>query len=62
MPRKRKEPTQRTKKGLQIPVPTRADWDATLGKVIKPAHEGRQEVEEAAEQEGEHPAADTNDG
>jgi hypothetical protein len=55
VPKKRKEPTQRTKKGLEIPVPKRADWDATLGKVIKPSPDRLQE--EAAEQEGE-PSAD----
>jgi hypothetical protein len=32
-----KEPTQETDKGLEIPVPTRKDWDDTLAKVIKPA-------------------------
>lgn len=33
----RKEPTQTTDKGLEIPVPKRADWDDTLRKIAKPA-------------------------
>jgi hypothetical protein len=53
-----KEPTQRTEKGLEIPVPTRKDWDKTLSKIVKPARE----VEEAAEQEIEYPEDETNEG
>jgi hypothetical protein len=34
-------------KGLEIPVPKRADWDAMLDKVIKPA-DGPPEIEDAA--------------
>ena len=33
-----KEPTQRTDKGLEIPVPTRKAWDDTLSKIVKPAN------------------------
>jgi hypothetical protein len=57
---KKNEPTQRTAKGLEIPVPTRADWDDTLGKVIKPSPDRWQE--ESAEQEREYPADETNEG
>ncbi len=35
------EPTQTTPKGLEIPVPTRAEWEANLKKVAPPA-EGRE--------------------
>jgi hypothetical protein len=34
-----KEPTQRTEKGLEIPVPTRRDWDDTLSRIVKPVVE-----------------------
>jgi hypothetical protein len=34
-----KEPTQRTEKGLEIPVPTRKDSDDTLSKIVKPVVE-----------------------
>jgi len=53
-----KEPTQRTEKSLEIPVPTRKDGDDTLSKVIKPARE----MEEAAAQEAEYPEDETNEG
>jgi hypothetical protein len=56
-----KEPTQRTDEGLEIPVPTRKDWDARFAKIIKPA-DGPQEVEDAAEQEAEYPADETGEG
>lgn len=62
MARKRKEPTQRTEKGLEIPVPKRADWDAMLGKVIKPAHDGPREIEDAARDELEIPSDETDEG
>lgn len=32
-----KEPTQRTDKDLEIPVPKREQWDEMLRKVVKPA-------------------------
>jgi len=56
-----REPTQRTDKGLEIPVPTRSDWDEMLGKVIKPA-EGPPEIIESAEDESEIPADETDEG
>ncbi len=31
------QPTQKTPKGLDIPVPTRAEWEANLKKVAPPA-------------------------
>ena len=40
MPRKRKEPTQRTEKGLEIPVPKRAEWDAMLEFLSKRLYHG----------------------
>jgi hypothetical protein len=49
------EATQRTVKGLEIPVPTRKDWNDTLSKVVKLARE----VEDAATQEAEY-SADEN--
>jgi hypothetical protein len=52
VPRKRKEPTQRTEKGLEIPVPTRESWDDTLAKVIKPSPDRRQEPDDA-QQDGD---------
>lgn len=55
MAKKRKESTQRTDKGLEIPVPTRKAWDDVLGKVIKPARDGRQDSDEAAEPGREEP-------
>jgi hypothetical protein len=57
-----KEPTQRTDKGLEIPVPTRKAWDDTLAKIVKPVHDGPVEVEDAAEQELAYPADETNEG
>lgn len=60
-PRKREEPTQTTDKGLEIPVPTRGDWDAMRGKVIKPA-DGPPEIEDAARDELEIPADETDEG
>lgn len=56
------EPTQRTEKGPEIPVPTRKDWDNTLTKVIKPATDGPQETADAATQEAEYPEDETNEG
>jgi hypothetical protein len=38
----RKEPTQRTEKGLEIPVLARKDLDDTLAKIVRPAHEEEQ--------------------
>jgi len=34
-----KEPTQRTEKGLEIPVPTRKDRDDALSMIVKPVVE-----------------------
>ena len=53
-----KEPTQRTKKGLEIPVPTRTAWDDTLSKVVRPV----KEAVDSAEQESELPADETDEG
>ena len=59
-----KEPTQRTEKGLEIPVPTRKDWDDTLSKIVKPARENDSESPEvqAARQNAEYPEDETNEG
>ncbi len=54
----RDEPTQTTDKGLEIPVPTRGDWDKTLSKVVRPV----KEAVDAAEQEAELPADETHEG
>jgi hypothetical protein len=60
---KRKEPTQTTDKGLEIPVPKRSDWERTLRSVAKPVRpDGPAEIVEAAEQELEYPADETNEG
>ena len=56
-----KEPTPRTEKGLEIPVPTRKAGDDTLTQAIKPA-DGPQEIDDAAAQEAEYPADETNEG
>ena len=61
MPDKRDEPTQRTKKGLEIPVPTRKKWADTLNKIVKPV-DGPKEIVDAAEQEAELPADETDEG
>jgi hypothetical protein len=53
-----KEPTQRTDKGPEIPVPTRQDSDDPPSKVIRPGRE----MEEAAAQEAEYPEDETNEG
>jgi hypothetical protein len=62
MVEKRKEPTQTTDKALEIPAPTRGERDALLGKVIKPAHDGPPEIEDAARDELEIPADETDEG
>jgi hypothetical protein len=61
MARKRKEPTQTTDTGPEIPVPRRPDWDAMLDNEIKPA-DGPPEIEDAARQEVEYPADETDEG
>lgn len=33
------EPTQRTEKGLEIPIPTRGEFFGNLAKVAKPSRE-----------------------
>jgi hypothetical protein len=38
------EPTQRTEKGLEIPVPTRKAWDETLSKIVKPVNDDEAEL------------------
>jgi len=40
-------PTQTTEKGLEIPIPSREDWDATLSKLIKPARAGESDADAA---------------
>jgi hypothetical protein len=35
--RKRNQPTQRTPKGMEVPVPKRGEFDALLRKVAPPA-------------------------
>jgi hypothetical protein len=62
MAEKREEPTQQTEKGRETPVPKRADWDPLLDKVIKPAREGPPEIEDAARDETEIPADETDEG
>lgn len=59
-----REPTQQTDKGLEIPVPTRGDWDKTLGKVVRSQRRPRvpKEVVDAAEQEADLPADETDEG
>jgi len=54
MARKRKEPTQTTDKAPEIPV-------STPGKVIEPA-DGPPEIEDAARDEIEIPADETDEG
>jgi hypothetical protein len=61
MASKRDEPTQTTDKRLDIPDPTRKAWDDTLGNVIKPA-DGPPEIEDAARDESEIPADETDEG
>jgi hypothetical protein len=39
------QPTQTTPKGLDIPVPTRAEWEANLKKVAPPAEQRVTETE-----------------
>jgi hypothetical protein len=36
MPKEPREPTEKTPKGLTVPVPARADFLASLKKVAKP--------------------------
>ena len=55
------EPTPRTEKGREIPAPTSQDRDDTLAKTVKPA-DGPQEVEDAARQESEYPADESDEG
>ena len=57
----KREPTQTTDKGLEIPVPTRKAWDDMFDKIVKPA-DGPQEIVDAAEQETEIPADETDEG
>ncbi|HEY5170391.1 MAG TPA: hypothetical protein VIK54_01570 [Acidimicrobiia bacterium] len=57
-----KEPKQRTPKGLEIPVPKRAAGDAMLDKAMEPQRDGPHEVEDAARQEVEYPADETDEG
>jgi hypothetical protein len=61
MASKRDEPTQTTDKRLEIPVPTRKAWDDTLAKVIKPV-DGPPEIEDAAREESDIPADETDEG
>ena len=58
----KEEPTQKTEKGLEIPVPQREDWDDMLRKVVRPAHDEPQEIVDAAEQELKYPEDETNEG
>jgi hypothetical protein len=62
MAEKRKKPTQQTEKGRDIPVPKREDRDAMLDEVIKPARDGPPEIEDAAREEMEIPADETDEG
>lgn len=55
MAEKREQPTQQTEKGRDIPVPKR-------DQVITPAREGPPEIEEAARDEMEIPADETDEG
>jgi hypothetical protein len=51
----------RDEKGLEIPVPTRSDWDTTLSQVIKPTRDRWQESDDATERESEHRVHETNE-
>jgi hypothetical protein len=65
MPDSDDEPTtQTTDKGQEIPVPTGGDWDKTLGKVVRSPGRPRvpKEVVDAAEQEADLPADETDEG
>jgi hypothetical protein len=70
MAEQREKPTQQTEKGRDVPVPKREDWpvpnredrDAMLDKVITPAREGPPEIEDAAREEMEIPADETDEG
>jgi hypothetical protein len=42
--------------------PEREQSDGAPGESEKPAHNGPQEIEDAARQEGEYPADETNEG
>lgn len=53
MPDEPNEPTQRTEKGLEIPIPTREDFMRTLQKVIPPKSTFGDAADEA-------PSADTD--
>ena len=55
MAEKREKPTQQTEKSRDIPVPKR-------DKVIEPAREGPPEIEDAAREEMEIPADETDEG
>jgi hypothetical protein len=42
------EPTRPIEDSLERPAPKREDWDAMLGKLLKPAHDGQREIEDTA--------------
>ncbi len=47
-----KEPTQRTEKGLEIPIPTREDFMKNLRKVAKPRRAQEDDRAEDSDDEG----------
>jgi hypothetical protein len=53
------EPPQRAPKGAEIPVPTRDESERNLGKLGKAVPK---EAQEAARQELEYPADETDEG
>ena len=58
----RKEPTERTPQGLEVPIPRRADFLRNLEKLAQPKPDGPQEVEDSAGQESDYPGDEANEG
>ncbi len=56
------EPMHRFGKGRETPPSTRKTWVDKLAKAVKLGHDGPHEVEDAAEQESEYPADETDEG
>jgi hypothetical protein len=40
------EPKQRTPKGLEIPVPTREEWERNMGKIAAPTEPAKPDDDE----------------
>ena len=56
------EPTQPTKNGAETPPAQPEGEDDALPETVKPERDGPQEVEDAARQESEYPADETDEG